>query len=107
MARAKDGTIHYAGAEGGWGSMRGMALVAGAERPSADALKTLAKQNKPGGMMCTSCAWTKPAKPHMFEFCENGAKATLWDLTTRRATPEFFAQHTLTELKGWSDYDLE
>ncbi|MGN8000405.1 FdhF/YdeP family oxidoreductase [Sphingomonas sp. 22176] len=107
MARAKDGTIHYSGAEGGWGSMRGMALVAGAERPSADALKTLAKQNKPGGMMCTSCAWTKPAKPHMFEFCENGAKATLWDLTTRRATPEFFAQHTLTELKGWSDYELE
>lgn len=107
MARAKDGTIHYSGAEGGWGSMRGMALVAGAERPSADALKTLAKQNKPGGMMCTSCAWTKPAKPHMFEFCENGAKATLWDLTTRRATPDFFAQHTLTELRGWSDYDLE
>nr|WP_315381796.1 FdhF/YdeP family oxidoreductase [uncultured Sphingomonas sp.] len=107
MARAKDGTIHYSGAEGGWGSMRGMALVAGAERPSADALKTLAKQNKPGGMMCTSCAWTKPAKPHMFEFCENGAKATLWDLTTRRATPEFFAQHTLSELKGWGDHDLE
>ncbi|WP_333571786.1 FdhF/YdeP family oxidoreductase [Sphingomonas sp.] len=107
MARAKDGTIHYSGAEGGWGSMRGMALVAGAERPSPDVLKTLARQNKPGGMMCTSCAWTKPAKPHMFEFCENGAKATLWDLTSRRATPEFFAQHTLSELKGWSDYDLE
>jgi molybdopterin-dependent oxidoreductase alpha subunit len=107
MARAKDGTIHYSGAEGGWGSLRGMALVAGAERPGPDVLKTLARQNKPGGMMCTSCAWTKPAKPHMFEFCENGAKATLWDLTTRRATPEFFAQHTLTELKGWSDHDLE
>jgi molybdopterin-dependent oxidoreductase alpha subunit len=107
MARAKDGTIHYSGAEGGWGSLRGMALVAGAERPGPDVLKTLARQNKPGGMMCTSCAWTKPAKPHMFEFCENGAKATLWDLTTRRATPEFFAQRTLTELKGWSDHDLE
>lgn len=107
MARAKDGTIHYSGAEGGWGSLRGMALVAGAERPSPDALSTLARLNKPGGMMCTSCAWTKPAKPHMFEFCENGAKATMWDLTTRRATPAFFAQHSLTELRGWSDYDLE
>lgn len=107
MARAKDGTIHYSGPEGGWGSLRGMALVAGAERPGPDVLKTLAKQNKPGGMMCTSCAWTKPAKPHMFEFCENGAKATLWDLTSRRATPDFFAQHTLTELKDWSDFDLE
>ncbi|KTF69600.1 FdhF/YdeP family oxidoreductase [Sphingomonas sp. HT-1] len=107
MARAKDGTIHYSGPEGGWGSLRGMALVAGAERPSPEALSTLARQNKPGGMMCTSCAWTKPAKPHMFEFCENGAKATLWDLTTRRATPEFFAHHTLSELRGWSDHDLE
>ncbi|PVX31014.1 FdhF/YdeP family oxidoreductase [Sphingomonas pokkalii] len=107
MARAKDGTIYYSGAEGGWGSLRGMALVAGAERPGPDALSALARLNKPGGMMCTSCAWTKPAKPHMFEFCENGAKATMWDLTTRRATPAFFAQHSLTELRGWSDYDLE
>jgi len=63
--------------------------------------------NKPGGYMCTSCAWAKPAKPHAAEFCENGAKATFWDLTSKRTTPEFFAKHTVTELLGWSDYDLE
>jgi molybdopterin-dependent oxidoreductase alpha subunit len=57
--------------------------------------------------MCTSCAWTKPADYNPFEFCENGAKATLWDLTTRRCTPDFFAKHTLAELRGWKDYDLE
>jgi molybdopterin-dependent oxidoreductase alpha subunit len=44
---------------------------------------------------------------HPFEFCENGAKATLWELTTRRCTPEFFEKHTVSELRGWSDYDLE
>ena len=57
--------------------------------------------------MCVSCSWTKPADYHTFEFCENGAKATLWELTSRRCTPEFFASHTLSELRTWADFDLE
>ena len=57
--------------------------------------------------MCTSCAWGKPAHPHVLEFCENGAKATIWDLTSDRCTPAFFADHTVTELLSWSDYHLE
>ncbi|AHE52175.1 hypothetical protein NX02_02070 [Sphingomonas sanxanigenens DSM 19645 = NX02] len=57
--------------------------------------------------MCTSCAWGKPKHPHAFEFCENGAKATLWELTTRCCTPDFFAEHSVTELRKWSDHDLE
>ena len=70
-------------------------------------LETLQRQNKTGGHMCTSCAWAKPAKPHPFEFCENGAKATLWELTSKRCTPEFFATHSVSELRRWKDYDLE
>ena len=50
-------------------------------------------RNKAKGHMCTSCAWGKPAHPHIFEFCENGAKATIWELTRDRCTPEFFAEH--------------
>ncbi|HMP62047.1 MAG TPA: CbbBc protein, partial [Phenylobacterium sp.] len=57
--------------------------------------------------MCVSCAWAKPAEPHPAEFCENGAKATIWDFTPRRAGPDFFASHTLTELRTWTDYELE
>ncbi|MDF4025724.1 FdhF/YdeP family oxidoreductase [Luteibacter sp. PPL201] len=91
---------------GGWGSLSGMAQVFARERP-ADALVTLQRQNKPRGYMCSSCAWGKPAHPHAFEFCENGAKATLWDLTRDRCTPEFFEAHTLAELRTWQDYDLE
>jgi molybdopterin-dependent oxidoreductase alpha subunit len=106
MTDEKD-TVHYSGAEGGWGSMRGIAETALRERPSPGALNTLRRQNKVKGFMCVSCAWTKPAQPHAFEFCENGAKATLWELTTRRCTPEFFAEHSVTELKGWKDHDLE
>ncbi len=100
-------TVHYDGATGGWGSVRGMALVAGKERPTPAVLDTLRRQNKVKGFMCVSCAWTKPAETNAFEFCENGAKATFWELTTRRCTPDFFADHTVSELRGWRDYDLE
>jgi molybdopterin-dependent oxidoreductase alpha subunit len=100
-------TVHYEGAAGGWGSLRGISQVLLKELDKPTALRTLERQNKPGGFMCVSCAFGKPAKPHAFEFCENGAKATLWDLTTRRCRPDFFARHTVSELKGWTDYDLE
>ena len=106
MTREKD-TVHYKGPEGGWGSVRGMTEIALKERPRPSVLETLRRQNKAGGFMCVSCAWTKPAHPHAFEFCENGAKATLWENTTKRCTPEFFARHTVTELKTWKDFDLE
>jgi molybdopterin-dependent oxidoreductase alpha subunit len=107
MGKADDDTVHYDGPAGGWGSLKGIASIFGKELNSPAVLDTLRRQNKPGGFMCVSCAWTKPAKPHPFEFCENGAKATLWELTSRRCTPEFFDQHSVTELKGWRDYDLE
>jgi anaerobic selenocysteine-containing dehydrogenase len=106
MTKQSD-TVDYDGASGGWGSLRGIAETAARERPSPGALNTLRRQNKTGGFMCVSCAWGKPKHPHAFEFCENGAKATLWELTTRRCTPDFFARHTVTELRGWSDHDLE
>ncbi|CAN7470212.1 FdhF/YdeP family oxidoreductase [Phenylobacterium sp. LjRoot225] len=95
----------YRGPVGGWGSLEGVSKVTLAEGDLP--VGELLRQNKPDGFTCTSCAWAKPAEPHLAEFCENGAKATLWDLTRRRCTPAFFAEHTVTELQAWSDYDLE
>jgi molybdopterin-dependent oxidoreductase alpha subunit len=95
----------YGGPAGGWGSLKGIAEAMGHERDAP--VDQLMRQNKPDGFMCVSCAWSKPAKPHPAEFCENGAKATVWDLTPRRCTPDFFAEHTATELLNWSDYALE
>jgi molybdopterin-dependent oxidoreductase alpha subunit len=100
-------TVEYEGPAGGWGSLKGIAQIFGKEWDTPAALETLMRQNKPKGFMCTSCSWAKPADHHTFEFCENGAKATLWELTTLRCTPDFFAKHTVTELRDWSDYDLE
>lgn len=100
-------TAEYDGPAGGWGSLKGIAQIFGKEWDTPAALETLMRQNKPKGFMCTSCSWAKPADHHTFEFCENGAKATLWELTTLRCTPDFFAKHSVTELRAWSDYDLE
>jgi molybdopterin-dependent oxidoreductase alpha subunit len=107
MADLSNETKHYDGATGGWGSLRGIASVFAREHATPAVVDTLLHQNKAGGHMCTSCAWGKPARPHPFEFCENGAKATIWELTRSRCTPAFFAQHTVSELLTWRDYDLE
>lgn len=95
------------GPSGGWGSVRSMARIYGDTKPSPAVLEALTHQNKPGGVMCVSCAWPKPVNYHPFEFCENGAKATLSDLTSARCTPDFWNDHTVAELRGWKDYDLE
>ncbi len=99
--------VAYRGPVGGWGSVRGMIGTLKSSGAGAAALGTLSDLNKPGGTMCTSCAWTKVPNPGLVEFCENGAKATLWDLTSDRCTPDFFAKHPVSEIAGWSDYDLE
>lgn len=39
--------------------------------------------------------------------CENGAKAVAAEATSRRAGPELFASHTVTQLLQQSDYALE
>ncbi|VVP87766.1 Protein YdeP [Pseudomonas fluorescens] len=97
----------YHSASGGWGSAHSVMTILWREQALAKAPRALLHQNKPDGFACVSCAWAKPGHPHALEFCENGAKATAWELTSRRTAPDFFARHTLSELRSWSDYDLE
>ncbi|OWT80198.1 MULTISPECIES: FdhF/YdeP family oxidoreductase [unclassified Achromobacter] len=92
---------------GGWGSARAVAGILVREHVLLHGSALLTHQNKPDGFMCVSCSWAKPGHPHPLEFCENGAKATAWDITTKTVTPEFFAEHTCADLLQWSDHDLE
>jgi molybdopterin-dependent oxidoreductase alpha subunit len=92
---------------GGWGSAKSVEAILRREGVPVSGALALTQQNKPDGFQCVSCAWSKPASPLPLEVCENGVKATAWDLTTRRAKPDFFAKHTVTALRGWRDYDLE
>ena len=97
----------YSGPAGGWGSAKSVAKITLKEQVAFRGPKLLSTQNKPEGYMCVSCAWAKPAKTHPLEFCENGAKATAWEVTSRRADRAFFDKHPLHELEGWEDHDLE
>ncbi len=106
---AEDSLPHSSGPAGGWGSMKGVTRVFGETWSSPGAVAALGKLNKPKGVMCVSCAWPKPANYSAFEFCENGAKATLWELTSARCTPAFWdaPDHTVSQLREWRDHDLE
>lgn len=93
---------------GGWQSIRATETHFLREKVPFQGNALMLKINQPkGGFECPSCAWPNPAKPGPAEFCENGAKAVAWEATAARTTPEFFAQHTLTELLDWSDHALE
>ncbi len=97
----------YEGPAGGWGSVKSLADIMVRTQALPRALDTLAHQNKTGGVACVSCAWAKPAHSRIAEFCENGAKATAWELTPKRVDADFFQRHTLAHLRTWSDHALE
>ncbi|AKU16923.1 FdhF/YdeP family oxidoreductase [Luteipulveratus mongoliensis] len=70
------------------------------------ATRTLLHVNQPDGFDCPGCAWPDPSDTRRAEFCENGAKAVAEEATTRRVTPEFFAEHSIEQLRGRSDHWL-
>lgn len=97
----------YRNPAGGWGSVKAVASILVGEHVALHGSRILFHQNKADGFACVSCSWAKPADPHLFEFCENGAKATAWEITSKHIDAEFFADHTLSELESWSGLELE
>jgi molybdopterin-dependent oxidoreductase alpha subunit len=97
----------YWGPVGGWGSAKSVAEIILREAVPLKGPYALWYQNKPKGFACVSCSYAKPDHTKPFEFCENGAKATAWEITEKRCSLDFFAEHTVTELESWADYDLE
>src|SRR6185437_13402234 len=79
-----------------------------AEAGIARGLKALAHVNQKGGYDCPSCAWPDPddERSGIAEYCENGAKAVAEEATTKKLTPEFFKEHSITDLAGLTDRDL-
>ncbi|MET0828235.1 MAG: FdhF/YdeP family oxidoreductase [Microbacterium sp.] len=69
-------------------------------------IETLLRVNQKDGFDCPGCAWPEEDRRHIAEFCENGAKAVAEEATIRRVTPEFFAAHSIDELRGHDDYWL-
>jgi molybdopterin-dependent oxidoreductase alpha subunit len=102
-----DGVHPYDDPAGGWGALRATAKALAHSRNELGSIELLARQNQPHGFDCPGCAWPDPKHTSSFEFCENGAKAVTWEATSKRASPEFFAQHTVSVLCQQSDHWLE
>jgi molybdopterin-dependent oxidoreductase alpha subunit len=72
-----------------------------------DAPATLLRTNQPDGFDCPGCAWPDKEHKSTFQFCENGAKAVTWEATSKRVTPAFLAENSVSSLLAKSDFELE
>ncbi|WP_417822766.1 FdhF/YdeP family oxidoreductase [Thalassospira lucentensis] len=94
-------------AAGGWGALKSCGKQLLQSGSALTGARTMLKANQPNGFDCPGCAWGDPEHGSSFEFCENGVKAVSWEATQKRATPAFFAKHTVSQLRKLSDYELE
>ncbi len=99
-----EGSSKRSSAAGGWGALKSCGKHLLGSRAPLTGARALLKANQPDGFDCPGCAWGDPEHGSSFEFCENGVKAVSWEATDKRTPPSFFARHTLTELRTWSDY---
>ena len=72
----------------------------------ARALGTTFRMNQKDGFDCPSCAWPDPKHRSPFEYCEEGVKAVTWEATPVVISSEFWAEHSLTELRERTEYWL-
>jgi len=73
----------------------------------ARGVAALSHLNQFDGIDCPGCAWPDPDHERSLnEYCENGVKAIAEEATSKRCTPEFFAQWSVAELSKQSDYWL-
>ena len=107
MANDRKSIRIYSEPPGGWGALRATGRALAVQKVPVSGARTLLHMNQPDGFDCPGCAWPDPKHTSSFEFCENGAKAVAWEATEKRCTPDFFAKHSVSELAGWDDYDLE
>lgn len=105
--RSVPGIRHYDGPAGGWGALKATAIAVRTQMDALEVPATLLRTNQPDGFDCPGCAWPDKEHKSTFQFCENGAKAVTWEATTKRVTPEFFANNSVSSLWAKSDYELE
>ncbi len=92
----------------GWGAARSVGRVMERAGEPLEGFRALFVMNhEDGGFDCPGCAWPDDPSGLHLDICENGVKHVTWELAPAKANREFFAGHTVSELAGWSDYDLE
>jgi molybdopterin-dependent oxidoreductase alpha subunit len=92
----------------GWGAANSVGHVLERAGEPLEGVRALFVMNhEDGGFDCPGCAWPDDPSGLRLDICENGTKHVTWELAPAKADREFFAAHTVEELTGWSDYDLE
>ncbi|XUM03140.1 FdhF/YdeP family oxidoreductase [Streptomyces venezuelae ATCC 10712] len=92
----------------GWGAAKSVTNFLVREGALVDGPRAIMRMNHENtGFDCPGCAWPDDTKGLHLDICENGIKHVTWEMTRKRVGRAFFAAHSVTELAGWSDYDLE
>ena len=92
----------------GWGAAASVLGVLAGEREWVQGPRAIMRMNhEDGGFDCPGCAWPDDRKGLKLDICENGIKHVTWEMTSKRVDRDFFAEHTVTELRDWSEFELE
>ncbi|WP_296195354.1 FdhF/YdeP family oxidoreductase [uncultured Microbacterium sp.] len=92
----------------GWGAAKSVGEVLVRQRePIAGSLAMLKMNQERHGFDCPGCAWPDDLDGLKLDICENGVKHVTWEMTRKRTSADFFAEHTVTELEKWTDFALE
>lgn len=91
-----------------WGAAFSVGRILLEQGQVVDGVRAIFKMNhENSGFDCPGCAWPDDRKGLRMDICENGIKHVTWEMTKKRADRNFFANHTVSELLGWSDFQLE
>jgi molybdopterin-dependent oxidoreductase alpha subunit len=73
-----------------------------------EAIRTMFRVNQKGGFDCPGCAWPDPDddRSKLGEYCENGIKAIAEEAQKKTIGADFFQQHSIQEMLGWSDFQI-
>ncbi|RSN55022.1 formate dehydrogenase [Amycolatopsis sp. WAC 04182] len=92
----------------GWGAAKSVTKFLVQEKELVAGPQAILRMNhENGGFDCPGCAWPDDTKGLHLDICENGIKHVAWEMTRKRVGPELFAEHTVSELRKWSDTELE
>jgi molybdopterin-dependent oxidoreductase alpha subunit len=92
----------------GWGAAMSVRRVLERAGEPVEGMRALFVMNhEDGGFDCPGCAWPDDPSGLRMDICEEGVKHVTWELAEAKADPVFFAEHTVSELAGWTDHDLE
>jgi molybdopterin-dependent oxidoreductase alpha subunit len=92
----------------GWGAARSVARILEQAPEPVEGMRAIVVMNhEDGGFDCPGCAWPDDPTGLRLDICENGVKHVTWEMAPAKADRAFFAAHTVSELSGWTDHDLE